>query len=1148
MRIADILICPHSFRCYCVFLLYLSISINHHSYMKFDIAPMSRIEAAIASLSLSVIFLSTVFISGNMPKHANVSFNSSAQLAQVCSASSIAAGTCGNFVYSQTTGSSSAIPPGPIIGYMGAIIVPCPAGAYCPSNLSLGTFEMPIYKVYNQVQTFAAYQHLNYVRMTTNDTVQIICPTYSGLIFTGPGTFTPTANDINKCQEISLGGNPIFTRNSITLVAPAPKPAPTISSISPTSAIPGASITISGSNFTSTDNSISLSKTGTTSVIVNNIASAGSSLTFSLPQNIQSGSYNVSVTSNGKSSNSVSLSVVPSAPSDLMTILTSEGKVKLSWKFSLPNSGFELEAATDTSKGTFAPLGSTEANVLSYLHDTDKVPMTTSQTSYRVRARLVGGGYSDYSNISTIANCLKISGDGPIKVVFMSGRSSQATLSQRLGIINYVINKGFKVIEPYKSNISRFSFYSDIADWEDDVWVPALNIVNQTETTNNKRKVLNMIASQSSCANSSEYLFFANINDPNYPVDDGLIGYTAPLSKMAVISTRMPPDFTLTDFTITVIHEFTHAFAGLVDEYYQVGSKIPYEVFNEVEKDEYLGKNCALASDKETFWSSIDNRVYGADIQGCKAEMAETAPLRITTDNDGTTHKIRTYDVIYRPSTDSLMNNKHNPQMNVISCGYAMAAINGEPADKAHAQTHWPECMRMPDTIKEGILPISPTPTSLKISNTALTPGDPVINGYGFSPTGNSVLLTSSLTGSTTAILDIPSPDGKSISFIIPTSTPSGSYSLRVGAFNSPWSAAINVTVYPKIDFSSVSCMAVSGVDSSGTRVIPGYRFYGSPAGGLQPLSYTLNNMPVTNSTVNANGVNILSYMSGGVWTPNVFVAVPNARLASGAELKVVSKDGQIATTTCAEIAPTTPTSEPTGPTIQTPMVTAPPTASPMTVRTAKVAAPTVVTAPSSVPAAASATTASTTLASAPQAVTPAVIPVTIITSSALATPTAPISETFTLNVDYSHFAFEESQNHYASVYSSVGTKSTAITVFKFTDSSTMTADQVKTKLAALGYRPATLDEMYALGQAGKWNIIGLGTSMGSYNMYPVTVNAAQNGLFSVSSTALYSTQTYRFAAVKLAGAVSMNGGIEASSFTASLWDALSSILYAWKR
>jgi len=111
-----------------------------------------------------------------------------------------------------------------------------------------------------------------------------------------------------------------------------------------------------------------------------------------------------------------------------------------------------------------------------------------------------------------------------------------------------------------------------------------------------------------------------------------------------------------------------------------------------------------------------------------------------------------------------------------------------------------------------------------------------------------------------------------------------------------------------------------------------------------------------------------------------------------------------------------------------------------------------------------------------------------------------------------------------------------------------MTADQVKTKLAALGYRPATLDEMYALGQAGKWNIIGLGTSMGSYNMYPVTVNAAQNGLFSVSSTALYSTQTYRFAAVKLAGAVSMNGGIEASSFTASLWDALSSILYAWKR
>jgi len=125
-------------------------------------------------------------------------------------------------------------------------------------------------------------------------------------------------------------------------------------------------------------------------------------------------------------------------------------------------------------------------------------------------------------------------------------------------------------------------------------------------------------------------------------------------------------------------------------------------------------------------------------------------------------------------------------------------------------------------------------------------------------------------------------------------------------------------------------------------------------------------------------------------------------------------------------------------------------------------------------------------------------------------------SDTYTLNIDYSHFASEESQYHYTSVYSSTGTKSTAITVFKFTDSSTMTADQVKTKLASLGYRPATLDETYALGQAGKWNVIGLGTSMGSFNVYPLTLNGASTGLYNIGATAAYSTQLYKFAAVKL--------------------------------
>ncbi|MCX6718963.1 MAG: hypothetical protein NTZ38_01125, partial [Candidatus Taylorbacteria bacterium] len=71
---------------------------------------------------------------------------------------------------------------------------------------------------------------------------------------------------------------------------------------------------------------------------------------------------------------------------------------------------------------------------------------------------------------------------------------------------------------------------------------------------------------------------------------------------------------------------------------------------------------------------------------------------------------------------------------------------------------------------------------------------------------------------------------------------------------------------------------------------------------------------------------------------------------------------------------------------------------------------------------------------------------------------------------------------------------------------------------------------------AGKWNIIGLGTSMGSYNMYPYTRNGAGNGLYSISTTASYSTQTYRFAAVKI-GVTSLNSASQVANPLGSFSD-----------
>ncbi len=1150
--------------------------------MKFNNAPMSMIKAAIASLSLSVIFLSAVFISGNMPSSTGLTFDSNAQLAQVCSAPSIAAGTCGNFVYSQTTGSqtpgsvslgsatlicttysgqnklmsSGTICPWPVtdyqplitdrvVGYMG-IYAGAVYGCENTNNgpVNTGNVEVPIYARQGVMQGWAwpLLSCINYIRLTSTDKVQLVCNTSippqidGGPIFSGPGTFTPNTTD--ACQSLTSNSVnnihaawPIFKGNIVKVTALATPP--TTLSISPSSAIPGSPVVVSG-NFALANNSVTFSSAGRATVIINNLPSDGFSFSFSLPNDMLAGSYQVSVITAGKAlSPTLPFTVIPDAPSNVIATLSTTGKVNISWAYKSANLGFNIERAVSPNYNDFKVVGSTAAGVMNYVDDIDLGKPTPSQEVYRIQARtMTEARYSDYSAKVTVSNCLKISGNGPVKIVF--SREGYHAPSLRTSLDSFyknavaIVNKGFSIYDPLKSRLNQFSFYVDMHEIDETSLTSYENGYYTTDANST-------IAQGSSCGqDASEYVFMINNDWAHTAWVKGESGIKSVVfMNMAVMSHRID------NMPIIAVHETGHALGYLNDEYLSQNNH------PDSDNDYMVGTlqretNCTLHPENQfTYDDGNGLKWYGGnDYSGCTYGFSSVD-----------------YSRYYRPTDHGMMNSAQltGDKFNVISCGYLLSAIAKEPIDKIHAQTHWAECMNM-DIDKSGVPSVASTPTNIKISSTALSPGDPTITGSGFTPKGNTVKLINLYNSSQTYLItDIASLDRKMISFIIPTSTPSGSYTLKVGALNSPWSAPINVTVYPKINISGVSCMVVSGANASGTALIPGYRFSGSPAGGLLPLSYTLNNVPVTNSTVSLNNINVLSYMSGGVWTPNVFVTVPNAKMASGAVLKIMSKDGQTATTTCTEIAPTAPTSEPMEPTLQTPMVTGSPVAAPMIVRTTRVATLTAIstsTSPSTLPAVAPVITASTTQASAPQIFTPVVTPVVIATSTVV--PLAPTptytSDTFTLNVDYSHFASEEAQYRYTSVYSTTGTKSVAITVFKFNDSATMTADQVKTKLATLGYRPATLNEMYALGQAGKWNVIGLGTSMGSYNMYPITQNGAGNGLYSISTTASYSTQTYRFAAVKLTGASSMNDIGQTSSFTASIWDALSSILYAWKK
>ena len=127
-------------------------------------------------------------------------------------------------------------------------------------------------------------------------------------------------------------------------------------------------------------------------------------------------------------------------------------------------------------------------------------------------------------------------------------------------------------------------------------------------------------------------------------------------------------------------------------------------------------------------------------------------------------------------------------------------------------------------------------------------------------------------------------------------------------------------------------------------------------------------------------------------------------------------------------------------------------------------------------------------------------------------------STAYSVSVAYGHFASEAAANGYTSVYTGSGTPTVSITVWHFYSGQSMTASQVIAQLNALGYRPATLDELYAVkSQAGN-NVVGLGTNLGGSYGYPVTgVNSNGNGnsLTGFSHVAgPFSTAQYKFAAV----------------------------------
>jgi hypothetical protein len=443
--------------------------------------------------------------------------------------------------------------------------------------------------------------------------------------------------------------------------------------------------------------------------------------------------------------------------------------------------------------------------------------------NYRVRALFTDGTYSPYTNIVTLSNCVAVSGTGPDKVVFMRGQSAALNNLQFLSTINDSISNGFNSVEPFKTYFSSFSFYED------------LRTADETGFSGGLYYAYRYVPGLSSCGSvAKSFAYFLNPNTASdfAGVTSGTT-YNANAFKSNQSSVMEVNLYgaSASDVSRTLMHEAGHAF-GLLDDEYQGGGFVN------------MVNNCSMRP--WTDYVGLDNLMYGAGPGSGTAGCADSS--------------------YYRPSSDSIMMGGYSTsrQFNIYDCGAVIAGIlNIQDAPIANVypymriKKYFPQCnaMAVAGSVAGAseIPPRGTQPTVNGISPSASgSPGLTYdVKGSGFTLANNSVKLTpvpktsfapvsnqdlpanaysmfdvlinmikailgisiahgqTATTDGTAYIINgIPSADGASLTFTVPTSTPLGSYTVSVGASNSPWTdtgTTIGIASVPVLSISSMS-------------------------------------------------------------------------------------------------------------------------------------------------------------------------------------------------------------------------------------------------------------------------------------------------------------------------------------------------------
>gem|GEM_PF-3464913 len=285
--------------------------------------------------------------------------------------------------------------------------------------------------------------------------------------------------------------------------------------------------------------------------------------------------------------------------------------------------------------------------------------------------RISDGGSNLDIPVPQVTACAHLYNKGAQKIISLSSIAEESP-SARVNSIGDIWNNGFLHVNPYKKYAGDFAIYADLGYRELSIKDPlgAMQaLAEKAKQTSipvpiQNRIIASIFKDGSACGKGLYLMAVQDVLLSNKIAGIAMVDY--PGMQGLLYDTRMDS----TDLPNLIMHEFSHAFASLNDEY----------VYQQKATKDFSLKNC---SPQPLVDYKFKDKIYGAtDMNDCSFQ----------TKVDKKTGKTVP---IYKPSAESMMSDFSKvPFFNVVSCGFILSTIKG-----GDPKSYFPGCSTLSDII-----------------------------------------------------------------------------------------------------------------------------------------------------------------------------------------------------------------------------------------------------------------------------------------------------------------------------------------------------------------------------------------------------------------------------------------------------------------